>query len=343
MSEKIIVPYLGRNQQQPINLEFTKDDFVPSRVTDDSKKFNKPKLYEFFRPSNWPDDIYGTADVTRWQNFIIAHATTYQEFAHVFRTELDTLFTHVLKTKPENRDPNSDQWFGRTYFPKDQKGDKPKERPQTFAAFLYKSLRRKIGLPVVPTSTHKKFNADGTPWVSLQERLNACGMGYFGDCKQSDLVIMYEEARDILGQNDIDVITPGMVMAKVFEMENEGKYADDEIQDEIYQDRLNRYKDGDGTNAAYMSALMYAADRLGELNKPATGKVVGGKSEANNKTKPKDFSLQGREGLHFRRKQFKPNYEGFAKDIEDRNQARNKKKLKRSMALRERLNQIAQS
>lgn len=322
----VTVPYLAKNGKT-ITLEFTDDDFIPASV--EGKNESPGSLFQFFHPLEWQTNPYASTepDQKEWVKYITTNATTSQEFLSVFHVELNTLFNSVVNTP--NRRADAIEWRNRLYYPVNQKGKK-KERIQTFAAYLYKKLKTQLGLRST-SSSQKKFNADGTPYVPLQERLESCGMGYFGDCKYSDLKIMYNQASSMLGKHQKRVVTPGMVMAKVFEMEYEEKDLT-AAQEIIYEDKLQRLKNSHhGTKNAFMSAIMHAAQELGS-KEAAEGQVIGGKTEENNGIKPRAFRISKEKLPVLRKKKNQKDLAKYAEEIEARNKKKKTNRRKRGMA-----------
>lgn len=294
MSGPVTVQYFDRNTQQPYNLRFSDEDF---EAAGQGLSSGKPALFSMFKPVSWKDidekDGFPTSTDDKWIAWILENAITSQEFLGQYRTELDTLFKDLLKNAPvERRVLNGNTWQTRQYYPKDQKLKKKKEKLQTFAAYIYYLLLSHLGMPTSATS-QRLYNADGTKYSPLQERLQSCGMGYFYDCKQKDLVTMYLDARALLLKHKVRVLTPGMVMAKLFINSDEGKrLASSRKTQDIYQDKLYRLQHmTGGTNGAFMCALMYAADELKIKKLNATGYVKGAKTERNNNIKQRPYKI----------------------------------------------------
>ena len=287
----VTVQYFDRNTQQPVDLTFEDADF---EAAGQSLNTGKPELFSVFTPVSWSaDEVKGfqQSDRETWINWITSNAITSQEFLGQYRTELDTLFKDLLNHVPVGqRTPNNSIWQSRQYYPKNQKAKEKKEKLQTFAAFIYYLLLSQLGLPTSATS-QRLYNADGTKYSPLQERLERCGMGYFYECKQEDLVTMYLDARALLLKHKERVLTPGMVMAKIFTQSPDSKtLARDHAS--IYTEKLTRLTHATGgTNGAYMCALMYAADKLKDKNINARGFVKGGKTERNNNIKKRPFKI----------------------------------------------------
>jgi len=293
ISYPIIIKYLNKSLQKQRTLTFTDQDFKDANQDSDD---TKPILFSRYTPLGWDESVYKESTDEEWIRFLMERAYSRQEFQKQYRSELKTLFGEVLKLK--NRSANAPLWQRRTYYPKEQKVTPRKEQPQTFAAYIFKDLIGKLNIDIGSTN-QRQWNADGTPYVPLDQRLEECGMGYFYQCKQSDLKTMYEEARSLLMKNQLRVLTPGMVMAKVYEESKEGG-SQKEKNTDFYLHKLQTLrKASGGTNPAYMTALMYAADKLARTDDTATGYVKGGKSEKKNAIKehPYQVGVEGQSRL----------------------------------------------
>lgn len=268
------VQYVTQQNQDPITLEFTEKDFQFAGQLGANESGSIIDLI---------NDQYTPENIDSLSAYFEEYVQSLRAFRKLYGQEIKTLFQDVKKAIPfADRTPDDDNWMQRRYVPEGQKLDPPIEREVTFANYLFKNVvLPKLGLKL-ENDTVRRYNADGSDYHTLLEKLQACGMGYLYYCKKQDLERMFSQARSMLVKAHLRVLTPGMVMLKVWDQ----KYISEvktnrkeKIPSKVLTLKRAQIRNGSASNAAYMSALFYAARVLADMEQEIEGKVYGGKVE----------------------------------------------------------------